>query len=122
MSGSCEKEDLTSLKGTYTGTFIYSFPESSATPQRGDVTITFNGSNFHCSANPDRIPAGGAGTVTVINDQQVKFEDQNMWTADFDWGLILDGTYAYEVRGDSMFLAKYRDDLKVYEYRLKRNQ
>lgn len=121
MSGSCEKEDLSKLKGTYTGTFVYTLPESSvAPPPSGIVTVAFDQNTYTSSGNPDRIPAGGSGTFNILNDKQVTFEDKNMWTADFDWGLVLSGTYTYRLSGDSLYLSKYRDDFKVYEYRLRR--
>jgi hypothetical protein len=116
----CEKDDL-KLQGTYSGTFIYTHPASSvAPPPSGPASITFSEHTYTSTGNPDKIPAGGSGTFEVTKSKSVIFKDQNVWTANFDWGLVLNGEYKYQVKGDSLYLAKYNAEFKVYEYRLKR--
>ena len=115
----CEKDIITNFSGRYSGIFIYNNPaDSQALPPSGPASITFDKNTYTSTGNPDRIPAGGSGTFEVINSQDVKFEDSNRWTADFDWGLILNGEYRYQAKGDSLLLAKYIGGLKVFEYRL----
>lgn len=115
---SCDETEMAKLKGSYSGTFIYHSPEA---PKSGPVTVTFDGTNYTSTRNPDYIPAGGSGTFAFMEKNRVKFEDQNVWMANFDWNLILNGEYSYEVKGDSLFITRAHNEVKLYEYRLKRN-
>ena len=118
---SCEKDNIADLKGTYSGIFFYTNPVSSvAPPPSGSASVTFNGSTYTSTGNANHIPAGGSGTFEITDSKTVKFQDTNVWTADFNWGLILNGEYQYQIKGDSLYLAKYSSEFKVYEYRLKR--
>lgn len=115
----CEEEILTKFTGKYAGIFICSNSGSSTRPS-GPASITFDGNTYTSTGNEDRIPAGGSGNFEILNSQSVRFRDHNLWTADFDWGLILNGEYNYKAEGDSLFLAKYIGGLKVFEYRLEK--
>jgi len=119
LSG-CDETEIAKLKGSYTGTFIYH--SNAEAPQSGRVTVTFEGASYTSTRNPDYIPAGGSGTFEFKEKNTVRFEDQNIWTANFDWNLILKGEYAYEIKGDSLIITRSRDEVKLYEYRLKRDQ
>lgn len=114
----CDETEIAKLKGSYSGTFTYHSPEA---PKTGPVTVTFDGTSYSSTRNPDYIPAGGSGTFEFREKNTVKFEDQNMWTANFDWNLILNGEYDYEVKGDSLIITRSRNEVKLYEYRLKRS-
>lgn len=117
----CSKTDkkISVLTGIYSGTFYRHLLLSSLSPAgSGSVTVTFSENNYTCTANPNRIPAGGSGNYQISN-QEVQFKDTNIWTADFDWGLILNGTYTVERKSDSLILTKITSTT-LYEYRLKR--
>ena len=118
----CDETEIANLKGSYSGTFIYHNPSDAAAPKSGPVTVTFDGTTYSSTRNPDYIPAGGSGTFEFSDKKTVKFEDQNFWTANFDWNLILKGEYDYEIKGDSLIITRSRDEVKLYEYRLKRDQ
>ncbi|MDQ7948369.1 MAG: hypothetical protein REI78_12210 [Pedobacter sp.] len=64
----------------------------------------------------------GSGTFAVTNKMEVVFTDTNVWTADFNWHILLNGSYKYEALGDSLILTKYIGENKenYYQYRLKR--
>lgn len=119
-----DKLDIAKLRGSYKGTFYYHDQASSVAPiPSGPVSVTFTENTYLTSSNPNRIPAGGSGVFELGEDSSIKFTDQNMWTADFDWGLILNGNYKYKVKGDSLILQKQaQEGIKTYEYRLKRTE
>ena len=83
-------------------------------------TISFEGNNYSSSAGPNRYPAGGNGTFELSGDL-VEFSDVNIWTADFDWGLILSGTYVItETNTYIEFLKNQNLGEGFYRYRLKK--
>jgi hypothetical protein len=113
----CSKSDpkISSLKGTYSGTFYCRY---SSVVSPGNATVMFSGDNYQCSDNSTRVPAGGNGSYHIGN-QEIQFKDINLWTADFDWGLILNGNYTYQANADSLVLTKSTNS-SFYQYRLKR--
>ncbi len=119
----CEETESGNLKGSYSG--IFTVHATPLTPeQSGPVQITFDGNRYRSSSNPDRIPAGGSGTFRFADKSRIVFEDQNIWTADFYWGLILTGEYQYRFRGDSLYLDRYSGtgSAKICEYKLRRDR
>ena len=124
FSGCSDKLNYTALSGTYEGEFIYTSPRSKTIAQ---TRITFSEDNFKAEGNADRTPAGGSGTFVSEKNNFLIFTDKNIWTADFDWNLILNGKYIYEIKNDSLILNRYFDPCvncstaaSLYQYRLKR--
>jgi len=123
----CKKDQKkTSLpSGTYKGTFYYnqannmeSFPAS----------VTFKENTYSSVGQSNKKPAGGSGSYSIHSDS-IHFKDQNAWTAEFDWGLILNDDYNYKIKGDSLILTKSITNLiqpasnavsVMYQYKLKR--
>ncbi len=117
---SCEKENnAMEFKGKYIGTF--------RTMADGQLAITpaelnLAKPNFELTKGPKL----GNGTFNVEDKMNITFNDSNVWTADFNWNLILSGAYTYEAQGDSLILTKkFADqnpsaDSYYYQYRLKR--
>lgn len=102
--------------GTYVGTFQRQTLASS-TPSA--VSLTLSNGNWTGNASVDRYPALCSGTYT-IGSNQVQFEDTCTWTADFDWSLILDGTYDITQYDDTLVLTKQQGNSTVDIYKLKR--
>jgi len=126
ISGCSDKLSLSALDGTYTGEFHYISPTDTV-KRTGPASITFNQQNFTSARNADRIPAGGSGTLELLDDNLIDFKDENVWTANFDWGLILNGKFKYEFKGDSLILNRYFEPCpacirapSTYQYKLKR--
>ncbi|MFI5453734.1 hypothetical protein ACHMWN_16465 [Pedobacter sp. UC225_61] len=114
----CEKDkNAKDFKGTYTGTF--------RTKQDGkmvmiDTELTLLNGNFEVKKGPKL----GNGSFKLEDKRTVTFSDKNVWTADFDWNLILNGTYTYQALADSLILTRvlYATtpiDNNYYQYRLK---
>lgn len=112
-----ENNDLLPLEGTFTGIFRveYTGGETHSNP----VTVTFNGDGYSSSASQDRFPAGGSGKFER-GGNSLEFADENIWTADFDWNLILDGDYKYSQSGNSLTFSAQKNDVGTYTYELTR--
>ncbi|MCO4292297.1 hypothetical protein NF867_05410 [Solitalea sp. MAHUQ-68] len=114
--GCCTSDKVEPLKaGTYSGVFNVKYGSESYS---GKTSLTFENARFSSTSGQNRFPAGGSGVYTISNDKIV-FTDQNFWTADFDWGLILSGTYTYSFDGKRLTLKK-QGESSSYEYVLEK--
>ena len=114
----CSKETSNQnryLEGSYSGKFIVNYKNQDQT-FTGDVTVRFKADSFFCTANKNRFPAGGSGTYKIVGDQII-FKDKNIWTADFDWALILNYDYTYSFDGKDLTLSKapYQNNSYIYK-------
>ena len=114
---SCEKIQVKSKNGTYKGAFTVTY--NSGWVRTGETTLELKNGEFSCSGNSNRIPAGGSGTFS-INENEISFFDENAWTADFDYNLILEGTYNCEFQGKKLIISADRSGLGHYEYELEK--
>jgi len=118
---SCGKSDddfLATLEGEYKGTFTveYQNDQTFSNP----VEVSFSGGEFSSSTGANRFPAGGNGAYEVEKNT-IQFTDKNIWTADFDWNLILNGTYNYTINGNMLTLSANKNDVGLYKYVLEKN-
>ena len=111
---SCRKNEE-KIQGTWSGIFTAEYASNSYS---GEVTVVFDNGNYTCSSGTNRIPAGGSGKYNV-KGLNIEFEDENIWTADFDWGLILNGKYNFELTSKHLTLRKTGASAK-YTYSLSR--
>lgn len=112
----CQMDDFDVKDGIYKGTFTVTY--SSGT-HSGPTTLELKDGRFSCSGNSDRIPAGGSGAFSSDNDQ-ITFNDENYWTADFDWGLILSGVYDYTFDGKKLIISSNNNGVGQYKYDLEK--
>lgn len=115
IMGAAGKCDTPLPDGAYTGTFKVVYDTATFT---GLTTLRLDGDTYRCEGNDNRIPAGGSGTF-AIRDNTIIFHDENMWTADFDWNLILQGEYHYTYDGRNLKLSM-RKNATLYSYDLRR--
>lgn len=115
-----DQQNLLLVDGVYSGTFTLTTPIGISS---GDVTIEINGNRFAASGNSNRIPAGGSGTWSLDPDNHIiVFQDENFWTADFDWSLILSGNFIYTFDGNNLVLNRsVGDGSTTQKYELKKN-
>jgi hypothetical protein len=114
-----DKNNVRIQPGTYKGTFARVGAARWEPPAQ--VTLTFTGNQYNGQATVQQYPALCNGTFSV-NGSTVNFENACMWTADFDWTLILDGDYEIATSGDSLFITRGYKGI-VYQqdtYKLKR--
>ncbi|TAI49558.1 hypothetical protein [Flagellimonas allohymeniacidonis] len=104
------------LNGTYAGTFTVAYANGDTFSN--PVTVNFSGdSNYESSANGDRLPAGGSGTYEM-GSSKIDFSDTNIWTADFDWNLILNGEYDLLANGNELIISVTKNNVGSYRYEL----
>jgi len=113
----CKKDDLKNEAGTYTGTFMVTYNSGIET---GMTTLKLKNGKFSCEGNSNRIPAGGSGSYSTENGK-ITFNDENGWTCDFDWNLILEGEYNYSFDGKKIKIWADKNDVGHYEYNLEKN-
>jgi hypothetical protein len=76
--------------------------------------------NFSGSSDIPKYPAIGQGTYYSDNDANLRFTNQSLFTADFDWSLILNGDYITTMTGDSLVFSKSYPNGWVDVYKLKK--
>jgi hypothetical protein len=116
LLSSCKKDDLEINDGTYKGTFTVTYNSGT---QIGQTTLELNNGKFSCSGNTNRIPAGGSGTFSSDN-KKITFNDENTWTANFDWNLILSGKYDYTFDGKNLTISVDKNGVGNYKYDLEK--
>lgn len=115
---SCEKEcgNDKSLNGLYKGTFkrynVHNAPEA-------EIQLSLKYPDWSGSSNINKYPALGNGSFST-GDGTLKFRNRTVWTADFDWTFILDGTYLDQSHGDSLIFTRSYPGGGVDVYRLKK--
>lgn len=103
-SNNDDPQNLPIADGLYSGIFTST---SSTGVSKGDVTLEIKGNRFIASGNANRIPAGGSGTWSVDPDgKAISLQDENFWTADFDWSLIMSGDFSYSFNGSKLILTR----------------
>ncbi len=60
------------------------------------VSLLFTGNKFEGNSERAQYPAICAGSFS-IEGNKITFTDSCAWTANFDWSLVLNGTYTIEV-------------------------
>ncbi|WCT10263.1 hypothetical protein [Mucilaginibacter jinjuensis] len=122
LSAGCKKEKTiptvaSNLDGSYYGDFAYSAIGATVyTPINGKVSINMRANKYTASSPVSTFGAGGGGHFSISNNQ-IAYTDTTVHTANFDWGIILNGTYTYTTRGDSLFLTK-KTTSSSYTYKL----
>lgn len=104
------------LNGEYHGTFIVQYSDNDEA-YTNPVTVSFSGDKYSTTIGENRLPAGGSGTFEVTANTII-FHDENFWTADFDWNLILSGEYAVSESNTTIILTATKNDLGTYRYEL----
>jgi hypothetical protein len=112
FSASCEdgpKEELMAIKpGIYKGQFIRTSPYAKYTPS--NVTIEFTSDQFSGQSQVTDFPAICSGTFS-IEGTEINFENECFFTADFDWTLILKGTYQFKVTGIQLEMTRVQSEI-----------
>lgn len=116
---SCNTDDVEeTVEGSFEGVFTVTYSNNETFSNSVEVTI--NNGIYSSTAGPDRLPAGGTGTYEILSNT-ITFEDEGVWTADFDWNLILNGAYSYTLSGNKLILSAEKNNVGTYTYELTRN-
>ncbi len=109
IMSSCNKKTDNNgfITGFFTGTYFdYSWNFQDRVCATGNIRIklTFSGEDRYSCTSLDSTclkpfsaydANAGHGTYKILNDTQIQFKDESVLTADFDWTLMLNGTYNY---------------------------
>jgi hypothetical protein len=110
--GGCGPGMGPNVQGTYTGTFKRWVGKEGSESQ---VKITFSGKEFNGSSDSSNYPAICNGTFTVTDmPDSIRFVNQCVFPANFDWTLILNGSYKLVQTGDSLYIRRTIGDF-IYE-------
>lgn len=88
-----EEKDFALPESQYEGTFMRLAPDGEA-PEK-PVSLTLINGRYTGASDSLRYPAICEGTYS-IEGRRITFTNECAWTADFDWTLILQGTYLIE--------------------------
>lgn len=107
LSGTgCEKSHDDKIPdGIYTGTFQRQLAFGGG--GIANVVFTFSSNTWSGQSDISKYPALCHGTYTIHNGK-ITFINECVWTAEFDWSLILGGEYTFNRTGNQ--LAFIRDD------------
>lgn len=110
-----DKIDNSTLEGYYSGTFTVEY--SNGTVYSSPVTVSLHDNEYSCSASANKKPAGGSGGYYLDGDK-ICFLDENLWTANFDWNLIMSGEYSLQLIGKDLEISSLKDGVGLYQYKL----
>ncbi|SDS56968.1 hypothetical protein SAMN05216490_1396 [Mucilaginibacter mallensis] len=106
--------------GTYSGLLLADEKDGgfNTGPITRSVSYSFNNSNYTTVAAPAGFTAASKGVYT-LSGNKIALTDSLVHTANFDWNLILVGSYSYNVNADSLIITK-TSGTNTYTYKLKR--
>ncbi|WP_373492899.1 hypothetical protein [Aquiflexum sp.] len=87
------------LVGTYSGTFQRFSGETAG--EIALVELNFENGNWEGTSSIQKYPALCNGTYKIEN-QEITFTNACFWTAEFDWTLILSGTFVIEQNSNTL--------------------
>lgn len=112
-----EKEEI--INGKYSGMFERTTGAGST--ETSNVSITFSGNIYSGTSDKIKFPAICNGTYSVKNNE-INFKNECVWTADFDWSLILSNNYSLRQKGDSLEIKREYPGQMTDHYKLKKQQ
>lgn len=117
---SCEKDesknDVSVAEFIQDGVFKGSFNRTGS--DTSYVELNFSGNHFNGDSDRDKYPAICGGRYE-ISGSTINFTDTCTWTANFDWTLILNGTYNIS-KDDNTVRIWRTNGSSTDEYRLSR--
>lgn len=87
LFSSCGSDQPQLLEGKYSGTFTRGNESS-------NVQLVFENGKFEGSSEVTKFPAICNGTYQVSGNK-IEFTNSCAWTAEFDWSLILAGSWTF---------------------------
>lgn len=115
--GCTDHDQNGTIEGTYSGTFYR--VTNGVKGHTSNVTLTFSGNEYSGNSSVVKYPALCNGTFTQTAEM-MSFTNGCMWTAEFDWTLILSGDFKITRNDDELILVKERNPDNADYYVLKR--
>ena len=114
----CQKDNdevIGNFDGLYSGTFQRTGMDTT------DVSIEFFQNTFRGESSRDKYPAICRGSFDLDNNS-INLVDSCTWTADFDWSLILNGSYNISFRQDNTLRIWRSNGTVTDEYILRKRE
>lgn len=122
MLSSCEKSDkVEPFAARYKGHFVRTTGNALENPAMSNVTLEFTDNTFSGSSNTMNYPAICQGSFT-ISQTKINISNSCMFTANFDWTLIFNGEYNYDLSGDQLRIWRDYPDGKRDQYELRKEK
>ena len=104
---SCNKNDSEiAIPQITNGNYIGIFERNGV---NSNVQLNLNSGTFNGQSTTQKFPALCNGTYSITGNT-INFEDKCVWTAEFDWTLILNGQWNYVMSGNILTLTKANGD------------
>jgi len=103
---SCESDHQNATEipiGIYSGTFQRQLAFGGG--EIANVSITFSENTWTGQSDIAKYPALCHGTFS-LDKSKIIFTNECAWTAEFDWSLILGGTYDFTLNGKQLVITK----------------
>ena len=112
-----DKTSEASLEGNYVGTFYR--VSNNVQGNTSTVTLTLSNGRYDGTSTVSKYPAVCSGTY-IETSEGVSFTNSCMWTAEFDWTLILNGQFKITRTDSELILVKEYNDANKDYYVLRR--
>ena len=121
VSGCDEPEinGVEQLNGKMTGYFIRSSPTTRYRPI--SVSFNFTDNTFEGTSELDHFPAICNGTY-LLGDNSIELSNSCVWTADFDWTLILQGKWLIYEQDGKIIISRDHGNGLMDRYELQPNK
>ena len=104
---SCDRNDAeVSIPQNINGNYIGIFERNGVS---SNVQLNLNSGTFYGQSSTQKFPALCNGTYSITSNT-ITFEDKCVWTAEFDWTLILGGQWNLNMIGNVLILKKSNGD------------
>lgn len=103
---SCNKSEEVLISPNTNGNYIGIFERNGIS---SNVQLNLVNGSFNGQSTIQKYPALCNGTY-LISGNSITFDDNCPWTADFDWTLILDGDWNYNMNDNILILINSSGD------------
>ncbi len=103
---SCNKNDDENYQTEVNGEYIGVFERNGNT---SNVELNFTNGRYSGESEVEKFPAICNGDYSMSNNS-IEFKNDCVWTAEFDWGLILEGPWKYTIEDNILILTKSNGD------------
>ena len=112
---SCDDKEIENieLNGTYVGNFNRSSPVGDW--KSANVTLKFENNSFVGESDIEKYPAICTGTFEIVGNE-INFENECVWTAEFDWTFILSGKFEISTEENELVLTRRYDENTLDQY------
>ena len=102
----CNKNDDENSQSEINGEYIGFFERNGNT---SNIELNFTNGIYSGQSETEKFPAICNGNYSISNNS-IEFENVCVWTAEFDWTLILDENWNYTIENNILIMTKSNGD------------